>query len=144
MKKLYIKQINNICIQDKMVSINKIPVLPISPIIRPIQDETETYSIYNLTLSNAARKEFKHQSYSMDAVFQMIISAKNEDEARVIAFQKNSKINAASDTHYFWSPYEDSEHDLTKQKKYIDCEKIGTSMFAKSEIICTSEQHDTG
>jgi hypothetical protein len=121
------------------------PTLPPSPIII---GQTPR-SLFKLKLSDYAKKNFKRSVYDEDTLYEMLIIAKNENEARYIAFNHD---NMCSDTFQFWRPYirqSDAEilsrspkqFDINAQKLFIDCEEINIS---GSMVIMTSEQHATG
>lgn len=100
-----------------------------------------TTYIYRLSLSKKAISEYDCSSYGESYVSQMIVAAKDETEARVIA----AKYGGGYDTQIFWDPLtEDETLDTVKQSEYIDCDFIGTAHSSESRIISTSEQHGTG
>ena len=117
---------------------------PPSPIIVP-----QSILLFKLKLSDYAKKNFKRSCYDEDSLYEMMITATDENEARHIAY--NHKC-MCSTTFKFWKPHlkqSDAEmllrsprkFDIETQKLYIDCEEI---FMTKSQVLMTSEQHATG
>lgn len=100
--------------------------------------------IYSLSLSEKATSEYDCSPYGEASISRMIVAAKDEAEARVIA-AKYRNCHIYYDTQMFWHPItEDESLDTVKQAEYINCDLIGTANSSESRIISTSEQHGTG
>jgi len=101
----------------------------------------EMYYIYKLSLNPDSLKNFKPEPYSTDAMMTMIISAKTDIEARMIAIEKEWGGNYPGwneSTAMFWGP------TIVESMQCIQCVPIGVSFELKPMVICTYERHDTG
>jgi len=95
------------------------------------------YYLYELKLNSRAWAEYSDPQ-STDSVSKMIISAKNDVEARMIAIKKEwggQFPGRNVTTSMFWGP------TLGEQIKYVQCTPIGTSFILESYLFCTSEIH---
>ena len=104
-----------------------------------------TTYIYSLSLSEKATSEYDCSPYCEASISRMIVAAKDEAEARLIAAKyRNSHIYY--DTQIFWHPLSEDDEtlDIVKQTEYIDCDLIGTAHSSESRVISSSEQHGTG
>lgn len=139
---IFVYKINKYSLKSIIMDL---PSLPPSPIIVPQTPR----SLFKLKLSDYAKKNFKRSCYDEDTLYSMMIIARDENEARHIAYNHECRCY---DTYQFWKPHfkqsdtkmlsESPERfDIKTQKLYIDCEEV---IMTKSHVLMTSEQHATG
>ena len=90
-----------------------------------------TYYIYKLKISAKGRALMDKDPYDFDGVFEMIVSASNDIEARQLA-KEREKGGRNRSTEHLWMDY-----------FYIDCTLIGISSLER-EVVMVREQHGTG
>jgi hypothetical protein len=104
-------------------------------------ESKEKYYLYELALTIGAWKIYNPDPYSTHAVTKMVISAKTDVDARMIAIEKEwggQFPGRNVTTAMFWGP------TIEEQIKYIQCVPIGISFVLESRVICVDERHDSG
>jgi hypothetical protein len=93
--------------------------------------------IYLLSIKEgikAAIQSSPSEKYTRDAVWKMVIRAKNDIEARTLAsFRESVRSNIS--TLEFWNQAPD------KQMWSVDCSLMGVAVETDSQVICTQEIH---
>jgi hypothetical protein len=93
--------------------------------------------IYLLSINDSVKAVIDSspsEKYTRDAVWKMVVRAKNDIEARTLASVRES-VRSNISTLEYWNQAPD------QQLWSIDCSLMGVAVETDSKVICTHETH---